>query len=116
LETAKFQGKCGYYKKPEYMAKDCRMKKANQTKNQGNKGIVSKSLRPCKNCGRKYFDHKCWELPQNASNSPSDWRTRINHETVNINQDVSSDTNVELLLSTIDQEMLTRTEHRNLVC
>jgi hypothetical protein len=57
--SAKFQGKCGYCKKPGHMAKDCRMKIANQTKTQGNKGNTSKPLRPCKHCGGKHYDNKC---------------------------------------------------------
>jgi hypothetical protein len=110
--TLKNQMKCNYCKKLGHSEENCWHKNANHNNHNGN---YTRSLRPCKHCGGKHFDNKCWELPQNASYRPSNWKTRINHETANINQDVSSDSNVELLLSTVDQEMLTHTEHKNLL-
>jgi hypothetical protein len=108
----KNQVKCNYCKKPGHSEEHCWHKNANQN---NQKGKHTRSLRPCKHCGGKHYDNKCWELPQNASNRPSNWKTRINHETANINQDVSSDSNMELLLSTVDQEMSTHAEHKNLL-
>jgi hypothetical protein len=58
----KFKGICHNCKKIGHRTKDCRSKKY------GNANTMD--LRPCKHCGGKYMDHKCWELPQNATNKP----------------------------------------------
>jgi hypothetical protein len=60
--STKFKGICRNCKKPGHMAKDCRLKKSSDD--------YSKALRPCRHCGGKHMDNKCWELPHNAKFRP----------------------------------------------
>jgi hypothetical protein len=108
--TTKFQGICGYCKKPGHMARDCRKKKAEQTKEAG-----STSLRPCKHCGGKHMDYKCWELPQNAKNRPVNWKTKKGNETASVAHDGRTDPNVELLLCNIEDELQSFTSNEQLL-
>jgi hypothetical protein len=85
------------------MAKDCRSKKADQDKGQSNS---SKTMRPCKHCGGKHYDFKCWELPHNAKHRPANWKSRKGNEAANVAQDHQLEPRVEFLLSNVDKNML----------
>jgi hypothetical protein len=50
------------------------------------------------------MDYKCWELPQNAKNRPTNWVSKKTTESAKIAADVSTGPMVELLLSNIDDE------------
>jgi DNA-directed RNA polymerase subunit M/transcription elongation factor TFIIS len=94
--TTKFISVCGKCKKQGHMARYCKQKKSDDT------GI--KNLRPCRHCGGKHMDYKCWELPQNAKNRPSNWVSRKTSESANVAADVDTGHMVELPLSNIDDE------------
>jgi hypothetical protein len=51
------------------------------------------------------MDHKCWELPSNANKRPKNWKSKIGVEAANIAHDGRASTNVELLLSNMDEHM-----------
>jgi hypothetical protein len=87
-------------KKPGHMARDCRVKKDSSSKDEEQK---NKNLRPCRHCGGKHLDHKCWELPQNAKYRPKNWTSRQGTESANIAHDGVIGPKVELLLSSIDE-------------
>jgi hypothetical protein len=111
--TTKFNGICGYCKKPGHMARDCRKKKSDQsTKGNGN---ASKNLRPCRHCGGKHMYIKCWELPENASSRPSNWKSRKGTETANVAYDGPTGPQAELHLSNIDEELLTFANYQELL-
>jgi hypothetical protein len=82
--AGKFRGICRNCKKPGHMAKDCRFKKDSSSKDGDQK---NKNLRPCRHCGGKHLDHKCWELPQNAKYRPKNWTSRQGTESANIAHD-----------------------------
>jgi hypothetical protein len=98
--AGKFRGICRNCKKPGHMARDCRFKKDSSSKEEEQK---NKNLRPCRHCGGKHFDHKCWELPQNAKYRPKTWTSRQATESANIAHDGELGPKVELLLSNIDE-------------
>jgi hypothetical protein len=49
--------------------------------------ILTKTLRPCRHCGGKHMDFKCWELPSNANKRPQNWKSRKGVEAANIAHD-----------------------------
>jgi hypothetical protein len=51
------------------------------------------------------MDNKCWELPENASRRPANWRTKLNTEAANVAHDGQTGPNVELLLSHVDDDL-----------
>jgi hypothetical protein len=61
------------------------------------------------------MDNKCWELPENASSRPSNWKSRKGTETANVAYDEPTGPQVELLLSNIDDELLTFANHQELL-
>jgi excinuclease UvrABC ATPase subunit len=61
--STKFKGVRGKCKKQGHLARDCKQKKSDET------SFIN--LRPCRHCGGKHMDYKCWELPQNAKNGPT---------------------------------------------
>jgi hypothetical protein len=94
--TTKFKGVCGKCKKHCHMARDCKQKKSDES--------GSKNLRPCRHCGGKHMDYKCWELPQNAKNRPTNWVLKKTTESANVAADADTGPMVELLLSNVDDE------------
>jgi hypothetical protein len=92
--STKLKGICRNSKKPGHMAKDCRLKKTNEEN--------SKTLRPCRHCGGKHMDTKCWELPHNAMFRPKNWTSRNITESANVACDVDTGPQIELLLSDQD--------------
>jgi hypothetical protein len=94
--STKFKGICRNCKKPGHMAKDCRLKKSSDD--------YSKALRPCRHCGGKHMDNKCWELPHNAKFRPKNWISRKVAESANVACDVDTGPQIELLLSNIDHD------------
>jgi hypothetical protein len=105
--THKFKGICRNCKKPGHMARDCKTKKSDDTR--------FKALRPCRHCGGKHMDNKCWELPQNAKNRPVNWVSKKTTESANVATDVASSPNVELLLSNIDDEPRTFSKYQDML-
>jgi hypothetical protein len=61
------------------------------------------------------MDSKCWELSENASRRPKNWRSKKANETVNVACDGQSGPNVELLLSNIDDELQTVPDNQTLL-
>jgi hypothetical protein len=103
MSLAAFSGVCHYCKKKGHMAKDCRKKKSDAESGKGShNGRSDKNLRPCKHCGGKHMNYQCWELPQNTSKRPGNWKSRKT-ETGAVAQD-NNETSpaVELLLNGID--------------
>jgi hypothetical protein len=98
----KFNGVCGYCKKTGHSEENCWHKNAKRNNHNGN---FTRSLRPCKLCGGSHMDHKCWELPSNANKRPKNWKSKIGVEAANIAHDGRASTNVELLLSNMDEHM-----------
>jgi hypothetical protein len=103
----KFKGTCRNCKKTGHKAKDCRFKK--------NGNVNTMDLRPCKHCGGKHMDHKCWELPQNATNRPRNWVSKKGNETSNIGCDIDTSPVMELLLSNIDDEPRTFSHQQDML-
>jgi hypothetical protein len=93
----KFNGVCGYCEKTGHSEEKCWHKNANRNKN--------KTLRPCIHCGGKHMDFKCWELPSNANKRPKNWKSKIGEEAANIAHDGRASTDVELLLSNMDEHL-----------
>jgi hypothetical protein len=51
------------------------------------------------------MDHRCWELPHNASNRPANWKSRVGNEFSNIAHEKHDSSSYELLLSNMDEDM-----------
>jgi Reverse transcriptase (RNA-dependent DNA polymerase) len=93
------------------MARDCRKKQAEQDRG---KNKQPRTLRPCRHCGGKHMDNKCWELPENASRRPENWTSRRLSEQANVAQGRSAGPNVELLLNTMDDSLKTAPDDEDL--
>jgi hypothetical protein len=98
--AGKLRGICRNCKKPGHQARDCRFKKGSSSKNEDQK---NKNLRPCRQCGKKHLDHKCWELRQNAKYRPKNWTSRKGAKSANIAHDGELGPKFELLSSNIDE-------------
>jgi hypothetical protein len=61
------------------------------------------------------MDSKCWEVSENASRRPKNWRSKKPIETANVAYDGQSGPNVELLLSNIDNELQTFPDNQSLL-
>jgi hypothetical protein len=106
--AGKLRGICRNCKMPGHMARDCRVKKDSSSKDEEQNYI---NLRPCRHCGGKHLDHRCWELPQNAEYRPRNWKTKMGLETANVPCDHEADPRIELLLSSVDETSLQQNVH-----
>jgi hypothetical protein len=61
------------------------------------------------------MDHKCWELPQNASKRPTNWKSRAGNEVANIAREEHENNTYELLLSNLDHNTRFCPEHEDLL-
>jgi hypothetical protein len=93
------QNICGYCNKCGHQEDECRKKKAEKSQNN-----TLNTLRPCRHCGGKHLDYKCWKLPENSGRRPNNWTSRRT-ETANMAHDGRYGPNIELLLRNMDEDI-----------
>jgi hypothetical protein len=107
VQMSTFTGICGYCNKAGHTEEKCWHKNANRNTN--------KTLRPCRHCGGKHMDFKCWELPSNAQKRPTNWRSRAGNEVANIAREEHDNDTYELLLSNVDRDIQFFPEQKDLL-